>query len=53
MFTDKEMQEMYEQHKDKFFDFKEFEEAVIQILAEEAYELRKSRGNRYTFPGGS
>jgi hypothetical protein len=41
MFTDKEMQEMYEQHKDKFFDFKEFEEAVIQILAEEAYELRK------------
>jgi hypothetical protein len=41
MFTDKEMQEMYEQHKDKFFDFKEFEEAVIEILAEDADKARK------------
>ncbi len=41
MFTDKEMKEMYEQHKDKFFDFKEFEEAVVEILTEAADEARK------------
>ena len=41
MFTDEQMQEMYEKHKDKFFDFKDFEEEVVKILAEEAYESRK------------
>lgn len=41
MFTDKEMKEMYEQHKDKFFDFKDFEKAVVEILNEEANKTRK------------
>jgi NACalpha-BTF3-like transcription factor len=41
MFTDKEMKEMYEKHKNEFFDFKDFEEEVVKILAEEASVARK------------
>ncbi len=46
MFTDKEMQEMYELHKDKFFDFKDFERAVVEVLNEEADAARKAADER-------
>ena len=46
MFTDDEMQEMYEKHKDQFFDFKDFERAVVEVLNEEADAARKAADKR-------